>query len=297
MRPVRLNLALASLFAIGSACFALGSMPAYANAVGATADSITFFVGSLFFTAASYLQLVQAQTPAMTGVDERSQHVRSPLTLVGMAAARPRVAVRRRPVPRHPVLQHQHPRRAGPQRDGAAAGPARLATGPVRLDPVPGRERARPHGGAGLRAGAVPHVDAGDRLDQHGGSVLFMASALGSYVLPGTGEPRRRPGRRRRHVPRRPLLPRRSRAPASRLARAALHRGPARRPSDPRQGVRHDLHARSTRTPLLFGNRFVDRGGALTEFPDDGMTAVDAMRLVSRTSCSKGTRRATWPPS
>ena len=81
MRPVRLNLALALLFAVGSACFALGSVPAYVSAVGATADSVTFFVGSLFFTAASFLQLVQAQTPAMTGVDERSQHVRSPLTL------------------------------------------------------------------------------------------------------------------------------------------------------------------------------------------------------------------------
>jgi len=30
------------------------------NAVGATADSITYFIGSIFFTAASFNQLLQA---------------------------------------------------------------------------------------------------------------------------------------------------------------------------------------------------------------------------------------------
>lgn len=81
MRPIRLNLAMASLFALGSACFALGSVPAYANAVGPTTDSVTYFVGSIFFTAASSLQVVQAQTPSMTGTDVAAQHVRSRLTL------------------------------------------------------------------------------------------------------------------------------------------------------------------------------------------------------------------------
>jgi hypothetical protein len=41
------------LFVIGSACFALGAVPGYEAAVGTTADGITFFVGSLFFTAAA----------------------------------------------------------------------------------------------------------------------------------------------------------------------------------------------------------------------------------------------------
>jgi hypothetical protein len=48
------------LFAIGSACFALGSLPGYVAAVGATADGTTYFVGSLFFTSAAGLQLAQA---------------------------------------------------------------------------------------------------------------------------------------------------------------------------------------------------------------------------------------------
>jgi hypothetical protein len=44
------------LFMIGSACFALGAAPGYATAVGVKADGITYFVGSLFFTSAAFLQ-------------------------------------------------------------------------------------------------------------------------------------------------------------------------------------------------------------------------------------------------
>ena len=43
---------------IGSACFALGAAPGYASAVGGTTDGITFFVGSLFFTSAALLQML-----------------------------------------------------------------------------------------------------------------------------------------------------------------------------------------------------------------------------------------------
>ena len=72
--PARLNSTIASLFMVGASCFALGTIPAYIHAVGANADAMTFFVGSIFFTSASYCQLVQAQSPGMTGVDERRQH-------------------------------------------------------------------------------------------------------------------------------------------------------------------------------------------------------------------------------
>jgi hypothetical protein len=77
VRPVGLNGAIAWLFIIGSALFALGSVPAYVNAVGTTVDSVTYFVGSIFFTAASFAQLMQAQTPAMTEVDSDSEHQRA----------------------------------------------------------------------------------------------------------------------------------------------------------------------------------------------------------------------------
>lgn len=79
VRPAALNAAIAWLFIVGSACFALGATPIYADAVGAAADSVTFFVGSIFFTVASFAQLLQAQTPAMTDVDTTSEHRPRPL--------------------------------------------------------------------------------------------------------------------------------------------------------------------------------------------------------------------------
>jgi len=47
---------MALLFAAGSACFLVGPFPGYAQLVGATAVGVTFFVGSIFFTAGGALQ-------------------------------------------------------------------------------------------------------------------------------------------------------------------------------------------------------------------------------------------------
>ena len=44
-------------FAIGSACFAVGALPGYLDLVGPVADNATYFAGSLFFTAAAFIQL------------------------------------------------------------------------------------------------------------------------------------------------------------------------------------------------------------------------------------------------
>jgi hypothetical protein len=49
------------LFAIGSILFALGAVPGYAQAVGRLLDSVTFFVGSLFFTSAAFLQYWESE--------------------------------------------------------------------------------------------------------------------------------------------------------------------------------------------------------------------------------------------
>jgi hypothetical protein len=81
VRPVHLNMAIACLFMVGSVCFVVGSIPAYLNAVGGIVDGITYFVGSIFFTSASFLQLVQAQSPAMTAVDEVGQSVPASVSL------------------------------------------------------------------------------------------------------------------------------------------------------------------------------------------------------------------------
>jgi hypothetical protein len=58
------------LFAIGSTCFALGSFPPYAVAVGSTVDDWTYFVGSIFFTSAGFLQWREAVDAAAGPVAE-----------------------------------------------------------------------------------------------------------------------------------------------------------------------------------------------------------------------------------
>ncbi len=67
------------LFAVGSLCFALGSFPPYAVWVGSGADDVTYFVGSLFFTTAAFLQFREAvgaaAGPVAAGGDPR--HPRS----------------------------------------------------------------------------------------------------------------------------------------------------------------------------------------------------------------------------
>ena len=48
-------------FALGSACFLVGPFPGYAGLVGVTADAVTFFVGSVLFTAGGALQVWLAE--------------------------------------------------------------------------------------------------------------------------------------------------------------------------------------------------------------------------------------------
>ena len=55
------------LFMVGSTAFALGSAPFYAKLVDPALVGITFFVGSIFFTTASLLQL--RQTPRFDRLD------------------------------------------------------------------------------------------------------------------------------------------------------------------------------------------------------------------------------------
>jgi len=44
------------LFAIGSVCFLVGPFPGFIDLVGSAADGTVFFVGSIFFTTAAFLQ-------------------------------------------------------------------------------------------------------------------------------------------------------------------------------------------------------------------------------------------------
>ncbi len=58
-RPRLLGWWVAALFVVGSSLFALGSFPPYANHVDVRLAGVTFFLGSIFFTSAGYLQYVQ----------------------------------------------------------------------------------------------------------------------------------------------------------------------------------------------------------------------------------------------
>jgi hypothetical protein len=58
-RPGALGRWIAVLFMVGSACFMAGSMAGYSTLVGARTDALTYFVGSIFFTSAAYLQYVE----------------------------------------------------------------------------------------------------------------------------------------------------------------------------------------------------------------------------------------------
>jgi hypothetical protein len=65
---------IAVLFAVGSFLFALGALSAYATAVGIRWDSLTFFIGSLFFTTAGFLtyrEAVDAGPPRPDGARQR----------------------------------------------------------------------------------------------------------------------------------------------------------------------------------------------------------------------------------
>jgi hypothetical protein len=56
MRAMTRRRWMAFFFALGSTCFLVGPFPGYAQLVGQTADAVTFFIGSILFTAGGALQ-------------------------------------------------------------------------------------------------------------------------------------------------------------------------------------------------------------------------------------------------
>ena len=114
------------------------------------------------------------------------------------------------------------------------------------------------------------------------GSILFMASAIASYVLPSTGELINNPvsivgtllGRR--------LLPSRSDldVPGMETCGSSSDETTAPGRSTTLKGEANDRNLRPIPDAMLFGNRFATQEVPSREFPETGMTALDAMRLV-----------------
>lgn len=53
------------LFAVGASFFAVGAAPGYVRSVGNGMDALTFFIGSLFFTTAAFLQYLETANPRL----------------------------------------------------------------------------------------------------------------------------------------------------------------------------------------------------------------------------------------
>jgi hypothetical protein len=187
--PVRLNAWIGWLFAVGSLCFAVGSVPWYVDAVGGVADAVTFFVGSIFFTAASGGQLVQSQSPGLTGVDELTQHQRVPVRLWawmprdnGWCAAATQFPgtvffnVSTFAALAHNLTVQQEDRHVWrPDMFGSTLFLVASAYGILAV-------------GGHLRRGAARSPAWWIAWVNMAGSVFFMASALASYVVPSTGD-------------------------------------------------------------------------------------------------------------
>ena len=198
---------MAALFAVGSLCFLVGPFPGYAELVGAAADALTFFVGSIFFTArrraADLARLARRRARRRARGWWRSAIVQSAGTLffnVTTFRALNTALV-------EPALR-----------------PAGLAPGRVRLDLLPRLRRDRlraSRGAAGPERGPGWWQPAVNLL----GCVFFGISAVAGYVVPVEGLDARPRRPQLEHVARRGLLPRlRARGPG-RLASGACTAG------------------------------------------------------------------------
>jgi hypothetical protein len=171
------------LFAIGSLLFALGVVPAFADAVGGRLDALTFFVGSLFFTAAGFMQYREAvdASPRSAGARRRKVFVFLPrridwlatgVQLVGTVEFNVSTAIAV-VAPLGSPLAHHHVWR--PDVIGSAC--FLVASALAWFEACHGWWAWSPHS-AGWWTTAVNLA----------GSVAFGVSAVAAYVEPGTTE-------------------------------------------------------------------------------------------------------------
>lgn len=151
---------IAVLFMVGSLCFALGAVPAYVSLVGAAADGMTFFVGSIFFTSAATLQFLDDRNAA-NGIQLVGTVFFNVSTFRAMAETLGNDSV-------EGVVWR--PDAFGSVCFLVASWLAYAAVGPRRLSWRPSDR--------GWWVAALNLI----------GSILFGLSAIGAYVVPATGE-------------------------------------------------------------------------------------------------------------
>lgn len=162
---------MALLFAAGSLCFFVGPFPGYAQLVGAGADAVTFFAGSILFTAGGGLQTwLAAPARRLLGPGRAAWHaatVQSAGTLLFNLTTYQAM---------HTALSSSHYDRLV-WRPDALGSACFLVSGVVAY-----RASAR-RGWRPLREGPGWWEPAVNLL----GCVLFGISAVAGYVVPATG--------------------------------------------------------------------------------------------------------------
>jgi hypothetical protein len=159
--PRRPEWRVGALFAVGSTCFLLGPFPGFVQLVGSPADGTVFFVGSVFFTTAALLQLLQ-----LTSGRGTSDWWSSLIQLVGTVFFN---------VDTFRAMQNSYD----------TADVDRLVWRPELFGSicflVSGWIAYRALRGAGTRDSKIASINLA-------GCVLFMISAIAGYVVPETGD-------------------------------------------------------------------------------------------------------------
>ncbi len=237
-RPRRREWWMAVLFVIGSFCFLVGGVAAQWARTSRPAIGVVFFVGSIFFTSAAYLQYAEAVNVERT-VGQPPGARRGPLAAGVVGTAPDRLAGRAGAVRGHPVLQRDHLHRHETRLLGPSDEREGVGTRRVRLGRLPDLQRARLRRGlpslAGLEMELAVLADRGaqharvDRLRGVCRGVLHRArrrragerppgqrgNLAGRIVLPGGGTAAdarggRRGARRPMRRPPRPQAPRKT---------------------------------------------------------------------------------------
>ena len=205
---------IAVLFAVGSLLFAVGAVPGYASAVGTRSDAGTFFIGSLFFTAAGFLTYREA-------VDAAPQPAHAaPAAFLRLPAAPDRLVGDGDPAGRDLVLQRQHRERATGRPHRLSRASACVAARRLWFGVLPGGQRA------GLVRGlprlgqlAAPVVVMVDHAAQPDRLRSFRYLRRGRLHQPGDRPVAQRRAGESGHLDRRPVLPGRGAAAAARAHR------------------------------------------------------------------------------
>ena len=162
---------MALCFALGSSCFFIGPFPGYASLVGDAADAVTFFAGSILFTAGGALQSSLAyphrRVPGVGRAAWRAAAIQSAGTLFFNVT----------------TYQAMHTALEDPRYDRLVWRPDALGSICFLVSGVIAYRASRRHGWLPARTGQGWWEPAVNLL----GCIFFGISAVAGYVVPASG--------------------------------------------------------------------------------------------------------------